>query len=160
MAWSKGSVDLCSERMRTIQRGASNTYFPNTLSSILIPPYSGAARQYVKKMWLEIKDVMEISKTKEVNGQSVFDEEKLRLLLGRDVRRSKGIQIERLIKSAKERWFEEHGEPSAEDLEEIPYRKREYEAYLSGRPEVSDRRDFDTKSFDISEYDQSFKIFF
>lgn len=151
--------DNCAEPMRTIQRGASNTYFPNTLSSILIPPYSGAARQYVKNTWREIKEVMEDSKSGEVNGQSVFDENMLRGQLKRDAKRS-GIEIERLLKSAKERWYEEYKEPGAEDIDEIPYRKREYEAYLSGRPEVADRRDFDTKSFDITEYESTVGNFF
>lgn len=155
----QGDRDICTEPMRTIQRGASNTYFPNTLSSILIPPYSGAARQYVKKTWREIKEVMVQSKSAEIDGQSVFDDDRLKLLLGRDVTRS-GIEIERLIKSAKERWYEEHGEPSAADIDEIPYRKREYEAYLSGRPEVADRRDFDTKSFEITEYEPVVSRFF
>ena len=155
----QGGVDMCTEPMRTIQRGASNTYFPNTLSSILIPPYSGAARQYVKNTWREISDLMEETKSGEINGQSVFDDDELRRSLKRDVRRS-GIEIERLLKSAKDRWQEVHGEPSASDIEEIPYRKREYDAYLSGRPEIADRRDFDTKSFDISDYDPVVQNFF
>lgn len=155
----QGGVDMCTEPMRTIQRGASNTYFPNTLSSILIPPYSGAARQYVKNTWREIKELMEETKSGEINGQSVFDDDELRRSLKRDVRRS-GIEIERLLKSAKDRWQEVHGEPGASDIEEIPYRKREYEAYLSGRPEIADRRDFDTTSFDISDYDPVVQSFF
>ena len=102
---------------------------------------------------------MERAKTSEVNGQSIFNDAQLLLDFERDQLRS-GIDADRLLKSAKERWFEENNEPSAEDIDEIPYRKKEYDAYLSGRPEISDRRDFDTKCFSITKYEPIVNDFF
>ena len=44
-----GSQEDCAEFPKTLQRGASSVYFPCTVSSLLIPPYSERIRQAVLK---------------------------------------------------------------------------------------------------------------
>ena len=47
--WLGGDHEPCEERLRTVQRGASNVYFSHTASSILIPPYARKYREFVAK---------------------------------------------------------------------------------------------------------------
>lgn len=45
--WLGGTHEECSRNLRVVQRGASNVYFPNVASSILIPPYARKYRQLI-----------------------------------------------------------------------------------------------------------------
>ena len=55
----------CHAQMRTLQRGASNVYFPITESALTIPPWSSKLQQIIKNCWLRIvknlKDDPELS---------------------------------------------------------------------------------------------------
>lgn len=46
--WFNGEIESCDNEMQLVQRGASNTYFPRTVSSILIPPFSGRVADIIE----------------------------------------------------------------------------------------------------------------
>jgi hypothetical protein len=49
MPWLKeNSHETCGERMVTVQRGGSNVYFPQIVSSITIPPYTDTLYENIK----------------------------------------------------------------------------------------------------------------
>lgn len=47
--WLGGTHEECDHPLRVVQRGASNVYFPNVASSILIPPYAKKYRQLIDR---------------------------------------------------------------------------------------------------------------
>jgi len=55
----------CEAKMRTLQRGASNVYFPVTESALTIPPWSSKVQQIVAECWSRIvKNLREDSELK------------------------------------------------------------------------------------------------
>lgn len=58
--WLGGNTEPCDKNMQLVQRGASNTYFPDTRSSILIPPFSGKIARSIERNPI-LKDLIESS---------------------------------------------------------------------------------------------------
>jgi hypothetical protein len=58
--WLGGNHEDCSSKLRVVQRGASNVYFPNVASSILIPPYAQKFRQLIDRphFWAVIEQAV------------------------------------------------------------------------------------------------------
>lgn len=48
----------CKAPMRTLQRGASNVYFPITSSALTIPPWSSQIQQEIEKCWDTLVEVL------------------------------------------------------------------------------------------------------
>ena len=61
--WDKNE---CRAVMRTLQRGASNVYFPETESALTIPPYSGKLQENINKHYAELKSLMSSNPADEV----------------------------------------------------------------------------------------------
>lgn len=59
--WLSDSEHNCTQEPRTLQRGASNVWFPNTDSSISIPPWSEAASDLVNRYWSSLQHVPEFA---------------------------------------------------------------------------------------------------
>ena len=159
--WLGGNIKndkFCNAIPQTIQRGASNTYFANTMSSILIPPYSKSILTMLENnnKWAEIKDI--------------FDEE-LSII---DNEYSLSESGEKQLKRKSERWginyntlFETSIKKFA-DLDNIAtsketneeFRFKEFNAFIGARPEPEDRRDFDIEEIPINNYEDWFQIYF
>ena len=58
---SEEENDYCTELPQMVQRAQSSIYFPNTVSSILIPPYSKAKNLFFNRrhtLWAQIEDII------------------------------------------------------------------------------------------------------
>lgn len=54
--WLGDKHELCSEEVMTLQRSSSSVYFPITVSSILIPPWSKVVNQEIEKFYEDNKE--------------------------------------------------------------------------------------------------------
>lgn len=52
--WLKSDAETCNERLRTMQRGASNLYFAKLVSALAIPPWTGDLQQKLGKYWADL----------------------------------------------------------------------------------------------------------
>lgn len=145
----KASQPDCPEVPRTIQRGASNTYFAEVMNSILIPPYSQLLQQV-----LDRPDVRRI-----LDSLSVIDGKLDRGPI-RGIAENHGLDPEIFVKAVDERYAKGGQESSPEGLSEQEYRSAEYQAFHGPRPPRSERRDFDIITQDIGEYDPDFQNYF
>ena len=68
--------DACNKKVDFIQRASTSAYFPNSISSILIPPYSDSLRRIIDspRRWKKIEAIMKDAKIEENDGRSIFDE--------------------------------------------------------------------------------------
>jgi len=122
--WLGDSESNCRKIPRTVQRGASNVYFPVTASSISIPPWSEPAQKFIETHWRVL--------------QHVPDEALIPTLEGMGVDRTTGYKPEDVARMILDR---RQGRvqfvTSEEDL-----RRQEYEALVRGRREESKDQDF------------------
>lgn len=152
--------DNCSKQVDFIQRASSSAYFPNTISSILIPPYSDSLRKEIDKprLWNQINGAMEGAKIDVNDGVSQFDEERLKITLEIIMTNYK-YPIENVIQEVKKKYSEENDESSEVQDDDITFRKKEYLAFLGERPVAADRVDFDIIHQDINLYDSEITSF-
>lgn len=135
----------CGQFPKTIQRGASNVYFANLTSSILIPPFSELLQQVLDRpdVWSLIESLPL------VDGQ--LPEKPLHALA-----KTNGIDPDTFVQAVRERMAVTSGQDE-DPITEEEYRATEYEAYLGPRPPQSERRDFDIKKIAIGDYEESFQ---
>jgi len=150
-------ADNCLQVPTTVQRGASNTYFGNTESSILIPPYSKSVRQLLDRPLIskQIIKFFEKNTVDQLDGISRFNETRLRedLELLRDVdSKLENMSMDIIMETARLKYSEDKNELFSSSINEISYRKKEYEAYLGVRPAFDDRNDFDILNQPITNY--------
>lgn len=136
---------LCSEEPRTIQRGASNTYFPKIVSSILIPPHSETVRQILSRpdIWELIQEVPRV------------DGEVPPGFLEKIAQRH-GVDTKVLREAVSEK-LSQVEEPSTSPQSEEEYRHSEYRAFRGARPARRDRNDFDIISREPEKYSAWFR---
>lgn len=150
----------CSDgEMQTVQRGSSGVHFSHTMSSILIPPYSRAIREYLGKgsVWEEIFEICE----DEVN---VFGEERRlsesgKKQLARKAKR-KGFEEKAFEETVLNKYNESNAEIHVADETEEKYRFREYQAFIGSRPSTQDRELFDINPVDLDDYEPWMAKFF
>lgn len=129
-------------RLRMLQRGATNFYFPKVASSILIPPFSHPIRRIVDDPhnWGIL--------TSGVQEDGAIDESRLRLfaeLKRLDLPRLKDVVTQKLA-----------GVSQSADMEtEEEFRLSEYRALLAPSRDVED--EFVTNSQDIAAYTESLR---
>jgi hypothetical protein len=135
----------CEEAPRTVQRGASNTYFASISTSILIPPYSEHLQKILDDpdIWAEIEDFAD-------------SEQGLRTATNAKAR-TFGLDPEILHRAVLDKL--EQGEEDV-DIGEASYRRAEYDAYLGNRPPEKEREDFDIQSVSVSDYETDVGQFF
>lgn len=56
--WLRGDRETCDRRIQTVQRGASNLYFPVEASSLLIPPWDDDVEERLGPYWPDVLDVI------------------------------------------------------------------------------------------------------
>ncbi len=144
-----GAVETqCTHVPRTVQRGASNGYFPKTISSILIPPYSERVQQIV-----DDNDTWEI-----IENLPTMDGGSFTSLIA-VIAKQNGLDAEALERAAREK-LDIASEEAPSEVTEHEYRLTEYNAFLGTRPPLEERHDFDIMPVDISEFASSFGRYF
>lgn len=141
----------CQHAPQTVQRGASNVYFSDIVSSILIPPYSQQMRQIIDNpdIWEDMEEIKD-------EPEAVVE----RLLRKKAQRYAEryGIDSQAFIKAVQEKWEGKITVDAAKTEEE--YRYVEYKAFHGSRPLEQERLDFDIKAVNIKEYDELFQEYF
>ena len=138
----------CNKTPRTVQRGASNVYFANMTSSILIPPYSELLQQVLDRpdVWSLIESLPL------VDGN--LPEKPLHTIATNN-----GLDPNTFVQAVQERYSSD-SDQELDPITEEEYRATEYDAYLGPRPPKSERHDFDIKKIDIAEYETKFQKYF
>lgn len=152
LPWKNKTV-ICDEFPRAMQRGASSVYFPQVVSSLVIPPYSNMVNMQIEQSQ-EYKDCL-IKTTdydedeRELRIKKKLDEwsEKISVQISVDVKTVKRI-LERRLLNDTEQIDEEYKTDS------IKYRVEEYEA-LTGKiaKDELDSGDFIRESTNTDEYE-------
>ncbi|MEQ8246206.1 MAG: DUF1998 domain-containing protein [Alphaproteobacteria bacterium] len=143
-------VNGCQHVPQTIQRGASNAYFADVSSSILIPPYSSYVQQVLDRpdVWSEIEALPIVNGRVHVNSLQAKA-------------RNFGIDPDVFVRAVEERIQGKSAENEETGLvDENRYRHDEYAAYLGSRPPRQERRDFDKEIFEVDLYADWFKNYF
>ena len=165
--WLNGEEDNdnCLEVPTTVQRGASNTYFANSISSILVPPYSKRVRQILDTPLIsrQIKKIFADEKISEFNGISQYNDGNVRrslLIIKAVTSKLQPIPDDILFETSKLKIQEELDEVNLSSTSEIDFRKKEFDAFLGSRPDELDRIDFDILKQNLSDYEDWVKTFF
>ncbi|MGY2001701.1 DrmB family protein [Blastococcus sp. SYSU DS1024] len=115
----------CDETPCTLQRGASNVWFPAVRSAISIPPFSEALARFVDREWDSLRSPESVDAPWLIDGL---------------VKKSRGrFTAEQIIGETRRR---HEAEAAEDDLTEASLRRDEYRALLEGRPEERDGSDF------------------
>lgn len=117
--WLAGADEACQETPRTLQRGASNLYFPNISSSLDIPPWSDPLQKALGVHWSALADV----------GS---DEERRLLIRTLNLASTVGMEPEELLAEVKKR-LELLDDPASADL-----RFQEYLHFTNPDPQADD----------------------
>jgi hypothetical protein len=113
----------CSCDLRTLQRGASNTYFGVVQSALSIPPWSQGALKIINRSWLVLQHVPEAALADTIKGMKLAE--------------GTPYSVKSLVEAVLARKAGESGSQLQGDL-----REQEYEAFLTGKEEVSREQDF------------------
>jgi len=123
--WLTGGPEKCSELPRTLQRGASNVWFPVLRSALSIPPWSEGAFKILNRHWSMLRHIP--------------DDAVRPTIFGMNLARGTQYSVDDLALAVGQR--KEREETPASPTEQS-IRAQEYEALLRGRPEVSRDQDF------------------
>ena len=156
----KHTKDRCGAYPKVLQRGSSSVYFPITVSSLVIPPYSSMITK-------NIEDSAAFANCKNViagyKRNNAIPKELLPTLIqetienyAKDIAREKGIAAEKVQPILERKWIIPTGEEEYLTTS-IKYRAEEYEA-LSGEVSMStdDYGDFLREGTEISDYEIPF----
>jgi hypothetical protein len=129
--WLRSAPVTCDELPRTLQRGASNVWYPVIRSALSIPPWSDALYRVLDKHWNILRGMDEAGLPGALRGLA----------------EKSGFSLEDLLAAAKRR----RSELDATDgTEASALRAQEYEALHRGRPETSSKQDFVGEPVDLS----------
>lgn len=143
--------ESCGEDLQVVQRGASNIYFANVVSSILIPPHSQALRRILDDPveWGEITDILDGIR---IDGEP--PPIRAQMFKGRAERR--GLEPETFADAVREKYLSPDKWTGTTEESEEAYRYAERQAFLGPRPAQSERDEFDLKRPPLNEYDDKF----
>lgn len=154
MAW-KGGSEHCDIYPRTLQRGASNVYFPKIESSIVIPPYSDKLTLEIEQSDAFEKLIDLLNKKTKKGKKEEFIEEDLEDYLediAKEIRKDKSI-----IRKIVERKINYNNEEyDASVITKNKYKEEEYKALTGQMPSDNfDSSDFIIQHMDIAQYNMS-----
>lgn len=147
----------CSQTPVTIQRGAANAYFGQTMNSILIPPHSEKISKILDRpdVWDEIISLIpDGGAAPLIDGKPYLPTPWLNTKA-----KYFGIDPNDFLEAVKQKLGYEQEAPQTE-ISEVAYRETEYKAFLGPRPPQSERHDFDLVEQNINEYEGSFRQYF
>jgi hypothetical protein len=150
-----GEIDdystTCGNKLKVVQKGASNVYFPITRSSIYLP-------RWEKEVDKKVVDILEQNWSR--LNQSRIDGE-----LNRDLFEmladQKNVDVEKLLGAAKNKLNITNTESNSEDQDldsEELYRNSEYEAILAGQG--GDNQDFFVTNKNSDQYEHTVSNYF
>ncbi len=154
--------DDCSAESepQLVLRSASSLYFPNTVSSILIPPYSNAINSYLNKkvnLWNQIENLT--ANTTVVNDELVLGEV-LEGFLKFEAEKA-NFDAEIFIETVKAKITNSKSSFNAVDIDDEKFRFKEFKAFVTDRrPDEQDRVDFDMFPCDLDQYEDWVSEFF
>lgn len=150
-----GAREECQGRqVQVVQRGASNVYFPQIVSSILIPPYSETLHRILDNptVWSDIRDAIDAFR---VDGEARIEPAMFRTRAARH-----GIELDVFTAAVREKYLHPERWTGEVDASETAYRHSERHAFLGPRPAPNERDEFDLRSIDISRYGEPVGNFF
>jgi hypothetical protein len=122
-----GDREACDEIPRTLQRGASNVWFPVVRSALSIPPWSEGAFKVLNRHWTFMR--------------AVPDEALAATIRGSGIAHGTPYSVDDLTAAARERRRREQDGSEPEDPND-ELRRQEYSALIHGMPEKSGMQDF------------------
>ncbi len=142
--WELGKHEKCDQSLTTLQRGGSNVYFPNLISSIYIPQKNSSLMEIIKKShgWnaLSTAGIEDMDNILEPMAKSISNEI--------------NYDIETVKKCLNQLIYNNFN--GAEDIGEVLYRYDEYKAF-SGELEVDiDSGNFVVETIDSGQYGFNF----
>jgi len=133
--WLHIDEGSCSKQLRTVQRGASNVYFPNIVSGIDIPPWSGGVARNLGIHWDNIRraapeDIVELIRINNLDELTGVSKEKLlnKINLCLDILENEDAETFLF------REYQNLVDPEEPDPDE----ENEFEAYQEEIPEIID----------------------
>ncbi|MES9874202.1 MAG: DUF1998 domain-containing protein [Candidatus Sedimenticola sp. 6PFRAG7] len=142
------AAEECSacEPPRVLQRGATNVYFSQVVSSILIPPHSTAIRRFIarKKYWEYLTNGVGEDGGADSNRLEQFSE-------------MHELPLDELTEAVNDRLGLINSSP--QEQTEDDFRLAEYKAFLSGRNR-SHNDDLNVDPQKITDYDQDIRPYF
>ena len=152
----KNTKEKCVKYPKVLQRGSSSVYFPITLSSLVIPPYSGIITKKVEESAAFARQKDSFSMLRRAMSQEAVTQV-IQVSLdqnAKEIALETGLNPDQVRQVLERKWLS----TTQNDEEEysaisLRYRAEEYEA-LSGRVvlDSDDRGDFLREQTDISEY--------
>lgn len=147
----KHTHTACVEYPRTMQRGASSIYFPNTVSSLVIPPYSDKVNILIEKSE-KFKEILK-------NLEDEDEEDRKQFILKRLDKWIKAIALQtsldsNVVKNILERKFLKSEGNNEYTSNSVKYKAEEYEALTGLIPmKFVSTNDFVSEEKKITEYD-------
>lgn len=122
--WLGGAPEQCIETPRTLQRGASNVWFPTVYSSISIPPWSEGAFKILNRYWSAL--------------QYAPDDALAQIIGGMGIAKGTPYSVDDLVLAIQQRKSGEGSSTSQGD----GLRWQEYEALVKGKAETGPDQEF------------------
>jgi hypothetical protein len=123
--WLGGAQEACNETPRTLQRGASNVWFPTVYSSISIPPWSEGALKLLNRYWSAL--------------QHAPDDALSQIIGGMGIAKGTPYSVEDLVLAIQQR---RTGEGSGAGAQPDGLRCQEHEALVKGKAETGPDQEF------------------
>lgn len=152
--WDGTKDNKCRIYPQTLQRGATNIYFPKIESSILIPPYTSKVNNKIENSYEYEKLLTVLESVQEID----IPEEKIEEIIDKH---SKNIAIEQdipvdIVKKIINRKLENVDSVMMEN--KTKYKEEEYRALTGeyGYDEIQDQVDFKIEAIDGLEYNKEY----
>lgn len=127
----KNSKVRCFRYPKALQRGSSSVYFPVTLSSLVIPPYSEIITEKVEKS-TSFKKYVDIIADEDIEDRDAKIRKRLEKW-AHDIAVEIGISVQQVESVLRRKWLDDSEQDY--DTTSIKYRAEEYEA-LDGSADV------------------------
>ena len=150
---TQGKPSQCGEYLRVVQRGASNVYFPVTVSSIYLPLWGEESSRTINKI-LEDTNVWQYLTSGLDDGKFI---QRVRCEAVALLRKPHDIDVKELHNAAQRKLDGEVAQTESTFRSEEAYRRQEYEALRTGRG--GDTTDLMVEVRDSADYGQEVSDF-
>ena len=121
-----GVSGSCDKYLRVVQRGASNVYFPFTVSSIYLPPGSSSESRTINK-------VLDNAMTWNTLTSGMVEGKYIDPIRCEIVAQSKGVDADELLEAAQRRFDGVPEQDATRPISDEQFRRQEYEVLQQGR---------------------------
>ena len=123
--WLSNTTEPCEQLPRTLQRGASNVWFPVVRSALSIPPWSEGAYKVLNRQWNVLRHIPEAALRPTIEGMGLV--------------RGTPYSVDDLVLAVTQR---KAREAAPEEETATTLKEQEYEALIRGKEEVTRTQDF------------------